>query len=157
MIVGRFHRGDPHPISWIDVGVWLPGISQEWAVAPFVVDTGAGTTCLHPGDALSIVRINPLLLGDPMRWPRAVTYQGIGGRTTYFQSPVRYRLRHDDGPEQFRESTIHVAPWSREMEALPSVLGWDVLRHFRVVLDWSLWSVELHALAPPHASSPASP
>jgi hypothetical protein len=74
MIVGWFERDAPHPIPRIEVSVWLPRISKGWAAVPFVLDTGAGVTCLHPGDALRQVRIDPILLGDPMRWPSAATY-----------------------------------------------------------------------------------
>lgn len=125
---------------------------------PFVLDSGAGVTCLHPTDAIRHVGIDPILLGDPMRWPGTETYEGIGGRVRYFLSPVRYRLLHDDARSQVVEGTLRIAPWSGEMSMIPSVLGWDLLRHFRVVLDWSLGLVELHSLSSaPEQAVQASP
>ncbi len=146
MIVGWFQEDALHPIPRINVALWLPKISESWAVVPFVLDTGAAVTCLHPNDALLRAGIAPIMLGDPLRWPAMATYQGIGGNVRYFKSPVQYRLEHNDASMQLLDGTIHVAPWSRETSPLPSVLGWDVLRHFRVVLDWSLGLVELHPL-----------
>lgn len=68
---------------------------------PFVLDSSAGVTCLHPGDALRRVRVDSIPLGDPMRWPGTETYEGIGGRVRYFRSPVRYRLQQMMGACSF--------------------------------------------------------
>ena len=68
MIVGWFDPDAPYPIPRVNVALSLPRISKDWAVIPFIVDTGAGVTCLHLHDAMRRARIDPVVLGDPLRW-----------------------------------------------------------------------------------------
>jgi len=45
------------------------------------------------------------------------------------------------------QTDIEVAPLRPETESLPSLLGWDVLREFRLALDWDRREVTLNPIA----------
>ena len=53
MIRGEFDVSDPYPRPWIRVFAYLAGISATWTEVRFLLDTGAGMTCLHPRDAIA--------------------------------------------------------------------------------------------------------
>jgi hypothetical protein len=54
-------------------------------------------------------------------------------------------LWHQDQQRWERlQQDIRIAPLLPQTQRLPSLLGWDVLRHFRLVLDHSAGSVEVH-------------
>ncbi len=53
----------------------------------------------------------------------------------YFVVPCRYVFSHSDGREQAIDGVIRVAPITQSNQQLPSVLGRDVLRHFRLTAD----------------------
>jgi hypothetical protein len=121
----------------VRVGVWINGVTYVWSRVDFMVDTGAGATLLHPNDSLNAVGIQRARLTDPSRWAGSVAYTGVGGNVAYFVTPVRYQFQHDDGRSQYIDGTINVAPLLPDNRQLPSVLGWDVLSHFEVVLNWT--------------------
>jgi hypothetical protein len=102
-----------------------------------LLDSGASTTCLHPQDAVLRLQIDPARLASPRDWPDQRSHTGIGGASTYYRHPIRYAFLHDDG--QWRElptGEISIAQLKADNQALPSLLGWDVLQNFVVVLDW---------------------
>ena len=76
MIRGFFpaHRG-PHP--YLTVAVYLPGVREEWTLIDFLVDTGAASTSIHPGDALRRLGVAPGSL-DAASWAREETVGGQG-------------------------------------------------------------------------------
>lgn len=147
MIVGQFLHNGSHVEPRVLASIRLVGISTSWSGVDFLVDTGAGRTCLHPTDALR-AGVDPVALTSPDRWQDTVTFQGVGGLVQYFVTPVRYAFRHHDGTTQFVDDSICVAPWSALNQALPSLLGWDVLNRFGLLADWSSGRLELH---PPHS------
>jgi hypothetical protein len=53
VIHGEFDPSDPYPKPWVRVLVFLEGHSSIWTEVRFLIDTGAGMTCLHPRDVLS--------------------------------------------------------------------------------------------------------
>jgi len=59
VILGFF---DPALPSWprpmIRVLLYLPGISTRWAPVDFLLDTGAGTSVVHPLDATTRLGID---------------------------------------------------------------------------------------------------
>ena len=132
----------------VTVGLWIAGITYVWARVEFIVDSGAGSTLLHPRDAQGRVGIQPFHQADLSRRAGRVTYTGVGGNVTYFVTPVRYRFQHDDGRYQYIDGTINVAPLRADNRQLPSVLGWDVLSHFEVLLNWTTKTVELRDPTP---------
>ena len=135
MIRGFFdvHRG-PHP--WVTAGVLLSGYSQQWVPVDFLVDTGAATTCLHPNDAILRVGISPLRLALPQMWARKSGRHGVGGSGQYYTVDASYAFLHDSTNElQVIQGTVDIAQMTPRNETLPSLLGWDILRYFKITVD----------------------
>ena len=109
----------------------------------FLLDTGAARTLLHPRDATTRVGIEPGRLAEPSRWPTTETLWGIGGSSIYYPVLARYAFDRDDGGIEILHKQIAVAQLRTDNRVTPSLLGWDVLRHFRVVADWSTRTVRL--------------
>ena len=143
MIRGWFDPRAPQPLPRVTVGVWITGITFVWTPVEFMIDTGAGATLLHPRDSQYSVGISRSDLSDSRRWAGTVTYTGVGGDVTYFVTPVRYRFQHHDGRLQHIDGTINVAPVRPDNRNVPSLLGWDVLSQFEVVMNWTTKTVEL--------------
>jgi hypothetical protein len=61
---------------------------------------------------------------------------GVGGASLYDQVPALYGFRHDEGRHLMLTGTIEIAQPQAHNSGYPSLLGRDVLRHFRVVSDW---------------------
>ena len=144
MIVGEFLHSDTQVEPRVLASIQLVDISPSWVGIDFLLDTGAGWSCLHPGDAL-YAGISATALVSPERWADTVTFQGIGGLEQYHVTPVRYAFRHHDGTTQFLDERIYVAPRTPLNLGLPSLLGWDVLRRFGILADWSTGRLELHS------------
>jgi hypothetical protein len=143
VISGFFDRDRATITPRVRVFLFLPGIKADWVSVAFVLDTGAVATCLHPADAAETVGIDQGLLGRPLLWPHRLTRQGIGGTTNYYVVPALYGFRHDDGRQQTVAGKIEIAEPVLHNQTLPSLLGWDVLQHFRVVVDWPARQITL--------------
>ncbi len=144
MITGFFDPGGPNwPIPRVRANLYLPLVAPRWASIRFVIDTGAAMTVLHPTQARDDVGIGPAWLADPDRWPRRVTAHGIGGEQVCYVVEAESGLRHERGHTQVIRDRILIAEPSSATEALPSVLGWNVLQHFRLELDWAQRSIHL--------------
>ncbi len=120
----------PHPL--VRVAVRIPSFSSQFLVAPFVIDTGAAFSCIHAIDATDIFGI-PRTALDPSRWSGAQTGAGVGGSLRYLEVPATYGFPLDEGGAEFVEGTVRIG--ELKSGSLPSLLGWDVLRHFRIVID----------------------
>jgi hypothetical protein len=83
------------------------------------------------------------MLTRPGDSPQHVTHQGVGGTNLYFREPAYYLHRHDDGRWQPMEGEIDIAELRPDNQMLPSILGWDVLQYFRLVVDWPSRQVTL--------------
>lgn len=83
-------------------------------------------------------------LADASAWQDVLTGDGVGGGATYFRSPAQYGFVHTDATELLIESPILIGQWSQPGENLPSLLGWDVLQHFRLEIDGPNKTVSLH-------------
>ncbi len=143
MIAGRF---DPHsrwPVPLVRATVFLPDLTARWAPVEFVLDTGATHTTLHPADAQSVLGIDLAQLDQLESSMERVTAQGIGGSSTYYVVPAEYGFVHEAGHFQVIRERILVADQSSGNQSLPSVLGWDVLQHFRLELEWARRTVWL--------------
>jgi hypothetical protein len=101
----------------------------------FIVDTGAIRTCIHPMDAKLRLQIPTSRLRDRSRWSSSVNAAGIGGRSRYFVEQATLTFTNDDGSPELVATEIWIAEMTLANQRLPSLLGWDVLRHFRLVTD----------------------
>lgn len=72
----------------------------------------------------------------PQLWPRQRTLGGVGGSTTYYVHPALFGFQYDDQQPRVLQGEILVAEPNASNRRVPSLLGWDVLRHFRVTLDY---------------------
>jgi hypothetical protein len=116
--------------------VYLPGITRGWVAVTLLLDTGAMSTCLHPRDAIFTIGIDAQLLSEPQQWPYHQRHGGVGGQEMlYYQVPAYYGFRHDDGRRQVIQAGLDIAQPHDSNQALPSLLGRNVLEHFRVIVD----------------------
>ncbi len=147
MIRGSFARlaeleiHDPFPI--VRVALTIEGITPEPAEVDFIVDSGARFTCLQPNDASLWAGIAEEKLRDPYAWPATMGGSGIGGGSIFFPMPAAFTFRHESGRHQTFRQTIYIAHLTPANIYMPSLMGWDVLRHFRVVLDYDAGDVRL--------------
>lgn len=85
-----------------------------------------------------------MLNRPPPSWPAPIENIGVGGRAKYFPFPATYLVFDDDTGEEWRwEATIDIGDGAESMYEVPSILGWDVLQHFRLELDWTTREVLL--------------
>jgi len=102
----------------------------------FLVDSGNTDSCIHPRDARNRLQIDSAMLERPSLWPNVRVAHGIGGTSMSFVHPAIYTFQHDDGRLQRIEGDIEVAKPTSANERFPSLLGWDILRFFRIELDY---------------------
>ena len=112
---------------------------------PFLIDTGSATSIVHAKDAR--MRLNLAMSElDPAAWlpEEIVRRQGVAGVALSRLMEGAFDFVHEDGATETIAETIELG--GTGSEGLPSLLGWDVLRHFRLDLNASRGSV---ALLPP--------
>ena len=137
----RDARTLPHSIvnggaPLIAVRVTLSDRSEEIA---FLIDTGADATVLHPADAHSILG-NELRRIDFDHDPRRVPGLGVGGAVDRVVRDATLTLRSEDRRLHPIEMPILIArpipsePGDHGNWRLPSLLGRDFLRRFRLEL-----------------------
>ena len=68
---------------------------------------------------------------------------GVGGTTLYYVTPAIYAFVADDGRVQIVNGPVLVAQLRPDNQELPSLLGWDILERFEVLVDWRSRRVEL--------------
>lgn len=61
---------------------------------------------------------------------------GIAGSGECYPWPVIYGLQRDDGHWQTIDGQIDIVRPSPDTMPVESLLGWDVLKDFRITLDW---------------------
>ena len=134
MIRGLWHPRFPLPL--VQAGIQIEGFTTEWHLLNFVVDTGATNSCLHPRDAYRLGIPRSSL--DPGTWEESTSTLGIGGRSLYRPCPATYAFMPEEAPSEpliLPEASIRLAATTPSNQRLPSLLGWDVLRHFRLTID----------------------
>lgn len=137
MIAGYFGLNLSQAMPTVLVSLRLPGITKDVVAVEFLVDTGATNPFLHPLDSITRVGIDRAALADPSVWPTQHPVAGIGGNATYYRHEAVYIFTHDDGSEQRITRSIHIARPSASNSKLPSLLGTNILRHFKVSIDYA--------------------
>jgi hypothetical protein len=94
-------------------------------------------------DATTKLGIARAVLNNPSMWMRQRTSQGIGGSSIDYVVSAQYALRRDDGSWVTHQEELAIVRPTSANRTLPSLLGWDILRHYRVVADWHANSVRL--------------
>ena len=141
MISGFFDSRYGFPHVWVRLSI-AGGPSDR--LVPFIIDTGASTTVVHAHDALHHLRLPETDL-DPRTWPpseRRLT-SGIGGIAACRAVDASYAFKVEGGGREIVRGTVELG--AVDTSQLPSLLGWDVLRHFRLDLNASRGSVTLLA------------
>ena len=132
-MIHGFWSGD-FPLPLVRAAVWGDGVRPNWVTVTFVLDTGASDTCIHPLDATRRLGMTPASL-DPSGWANPTMSDGVGGSATYLTLPASYAFLHSDrtlAPEFLDEETVGIGALTLSSQALPSLLGWNVLRHFDI-------------------------
>jgi hypothetical protein len=136
LITGGFGLGFVRPMPTIRVAVHLPGITDGFVTLDFLVDSGSTNSCLHPQDAKGRLGISDAMLSSSLLWPGIQSSRGVGGTAMSYVHPAVYGFRHDDGRFQQIQEDIHIAVPTPANATFPSLLGWDILRFFRIELDY---------------------
>lgn len=131
------------PVPKVRVALFLPGITSDWKVVSFLLDTGAATTCVHPPDAIFALGIDPSRLMDRQAWPQQRELRGVGGSAVVFVVPAHYGFLVETGQWETFEAEIGIAELTATSQTLPSLLGWDVLQGFEVELNWLARTINL--------------
>ena len=137
LIAGFFDPGYPQPLPMVRVALFLPKITLDWVGVDFVLDTGADATSLFPRDALFVVGIDRAAFNNPAGWPKPKPMGGVAGSGECYPWPASYALRHEDGRWERIDGQIDIVRPTPDSMPVESLLGWDVLQHFRITIDWS--------------------
>ena len=76
------------------------------------------------------------MLVSSQLWPGVQVSHGVGGSSMSYVHPAVYTFQHDEGHLQQIHADIEVAQPTPANERFPSLLGWDILRFFRIELDY---------------------
>ena len=145
----------PHPhgpeYPFIKARIFLE--KQEVGIAEFLVDTGGGTTVLSRGDAL---KLGLCKLIDKYV---CVDLIGVGGIEKVCAIKPRPRITLEDAEnsnlaiEVIADEPVLLVPleeprpkdrkYYRRIYARPSILGWNVLKHARIIIDYTKEEVEI--------------
>ncbi len=116
----------------IRVRVELLGRSAE---IEFDIDTGSAVTVLSDRDARRLLGSEHRLLGFQADAQR-IGLRGLAGLTAGNVIEALLTLRGDEGQHRLRQRIVIPPPADRIAPPLPSLLGRDVLRHFRLELTY---------------------
>lgn len=125
MIVGQFDSfGRPYVVCRLII----PRLQVSRPIS-FLLDTGADTTSLHPRDARGT--------GIPFaQLSNKRDSRGIGGSSSYFSEPAILSFS-DDAVARIYQVGLLIAEPSDTNEALPSLLGRNVINHWYMQYDFS--------------------
>jgi hypothetical protein len=150
VIRGFFDDRSGSPLAGAWVGLVLPERSAGFVPVRFVIDTGAAASAVHPADARRSLQFTGADFEALPRIAREVhALVGITGASTYYVVPAHYILGRDDGTAFVIDGEIRIAQPVPGNQDIPSVLGWDILRHFRILLDQRTGEVLLDEQPPP--------
>jgi hypothetical protein len=125
MIRGRFESHTRRPV--IDCFIHIPSLNAE-AVIPFVMDTGADCTVLMPGDA---ERFNI----DFSQLPVTRSVTGVGGECQERMAHTSLLVSSDTTVYGYRFA-MGIAEFSPSLEGVPSLLGMDIMRFWKIYFDY---------------------
>lgn len=146
MISGFFDpaRG---PYPYLTVAVRVPFVTVDrWVSVQFIVDTGASHTAVHPLDAVRILGLTPAQLLNAAGWPKVVNSGGVGGGATYFECPAEYGFVRDDGSVEVIADDVWIGQLTPGSQRMPSLLGWNLLKHFRLEVNGGTPSIVFERL-----------
>ena len=149
MIRGDFHfhpdlrstQGVPFwcAMPWIDAEIKIPDLSIERSFT-LMVDSGADSTALHVRDSVRILDTQGYRL---LRQHNLRNSTGVGGGAPYFNVPAQIIFENEDGTLEGFDFILSIAKRARKGSKrlasqlrLPSILGRNVLCHFRMVMDY---------------------
>jgi hypothetical protein len=127
MIHGRYGNTTGRP--YIEGHLTIPFLNVEGLVS-FLVDTGSDGTVLMP---LDVVRLKV----DYSRLTTTDESIGIGGRSTVYVVPAILMIPEEARIAHIYEFELRVAERRPELEKTPSLIGRDILRHWRLTFDWT--------------------
>jgi len=123
----------------IEATIKIPMLAIE---KPFtlMVDTGAGITALHVRDVPRLGERGYRLI---RQLGNSSNPSGVGGSAIYFGVPAQIIFEHEDGTLEQHDFNLWVSKRARKGSRklanqlkIPSVLGRDVLCHFRMVMNY---------------------
>jgi hypothetical protein len=79
-------------------------------------------------------------------WPEVTSSIGVGGSTNIFPIPARYGFIDESGDVEIIDGRIRVAQLTSANQGLPSLLGWDVLKEFEILINQRAGSLALRRL-----------
>lgn len=126
---------------FVKARVTIPRLGVQ-RVVDFLVDTGADRTCVNYRDA-ALMGLFPEILRGSERTYAA----GVGGGARYFREDARLEFlsADDDGQSDEQSVRLLIADLSDRPQAMPSLLGWDVLNLYRMVYSPAERRLELDA------------
>jgi hypothetical protein len=129
-IPGQFRAGSPKSPN-ITAVVTLPRLAAV-RLMEFLIDTGCDVTTLHPLDTRQMgLNFSHDFAGIPM----GSTY-GIGGSNGYWEEVAEIQFLHSDIKTWDTITLpVHIAEPSAVNSAFPSLLGRDILQHYRFISD----------------------
>lgn len=118
------------PAPYCNVYVYLPAFNKRWWV-PFLIDTGADTTAIHPKDWVLHIPRNRL---TPTR-----SIGGIGGSRQYSEQVAALFVLDESGmPHALQVSKIDIGiltPADLTSYPIPSLLGRDILNSGKLTVE----------------------
>lgn len=142
MIYGAFgaQSGEPHLEGYIS----LPQLGIFGRI-DLLVDTGAHSTCIHPNDLEPLgADLNALEV-----LPRA-TVSGIGGDLPVYEAEAV--LAFLEGETLYLYEVAITIPDPTTVQALPSLLGRDILQHWHMSYDKTMNSLEFNVRHADHTT-----
>ena len=125
MLLGRF--GDTSGCPYIEGRLILPRLNIRGDIS-FLADTGADQTLIHPLDGLRI-GIDYSTLSDTSE------SVGIGGISQNFVEPALVVFSEPRRMLYIYTIVVAIAPPSPDIMNLPSLLGRDILKQWRMVVE----------------------
>ena len=114
----------------IEAFVVIPRLLRGNAIR-LLVDTGADTSVIHPPDAVGLgVDLIEDFIGVSVE-----STSGVGGMTAEYREVCDILLQHENGRVDHLMINVGFAiptDWNRRY---PSVLGRDILRHYRLTFE----------------------
>jgi hypothetical protein len=139
LIRGRFERGEPV----VDCFILIPalGIDVPERVT-LLVDTGASVSALHPADVRRFGADPAKIVADP----RSELVGGVGGSTRVLVTTTLLSFAENTaGERRYRQRMGITEPTSSNI-TMPSILGMDFFRNFRLTVSVREDRVELEPM-----------